>query len=426
MNFSKLMEQADDTIHHTIQPTSQRSPQSRSMVGSSYYTVNDISPNDLFMDSFTSSTHSTTTTANNNNIQSNNKSAIRSSNQSNSISNLTNTQQMKNRTRNITVNQTTPNSFMVSLPISYQTTIQQVMDVISNPNLLHEWCQPISAICMAEHKGGSSLDSLSTNGTNGTNGTPRVSSPTQYWDGENGDEFHKYHQVGSYQSPSLINENTCSDGSSGGENGGDVIIRSAEEEEALHRASLNTSREEHDGEWIQVTTTGALNPPPSHYSNPLTTCVVNSRALLGFPCNGNVTMFVERNRNQVGMTIGPFKGGTMLSHTMTVNQVYTNGGEGEESRSHSTIVDGSSSASMISPSYIELVDHVKVYSNGEVGSGGGGDISCFCFNEIQHLIQEWTVPDIEGYIDQTVMSLEQLRDYVECGGERNVHRYTMQ
>merc|ERR1712038_83099 len=121
---------------------------------------------------------------------------------------------------------------------------------------------------------------------------------------------------------------------------------------------------------------------------------------------------------------------------MTVTQVCNNNnGGGGTGVGEGSNIGGSSSSSFLSSStsssYIELVDHVKVYSNKDAEEGieggvGGGDVSCFCLNEIQHLIQEWSVPDIEGYIDQTVMSLEQLRDYVEFGGQRNVHRYTMQ
>lgn len=95
-------------------------------------------------------------------------------------------------------------------------------------------------------------------------------------------------------------------------------------------------------------------------------------------------MFIERSKAQVGLSIGPFKGGTILSHTITVLEIR---GENDECS-------------------ITLVDDVKILDKDEEYRK-----FCSCFEMIQ-----WSPPSVDGYMDQTIKSLENLRSLVQSRG----------
>jgi hypothetical protein len=103
-----------------------------------------------------------------------------------------------------------------------------------------------------------------------------------------------------------------------------VITRSSEgARNAENRTSSSLSsdqqrmRAEYEGEWIEGTTTDLISPP-----SPSSCLYSTSKAMwnyVGFPTNyGTVSMFVERQRGRVGLTVGPFAGDVTVSHTLTV------------------------------------------------------------------------------------------------------------
>eukprot|EP00568_Trieres_chinensis_P004433 CAMPEP_0183304190 /NCGR_PEP_ID=MMETSP0160_2-20130417/9367_1 /TAXON_ID=2839 ORGANISM="Odontella Sinensis, Strain Grunow 1884" /NCGR_SAMPLE_ID=MMETSP0160_2 /ASSEMBLY_ACC=CAM_ASM_000250 /LENGTH=114 /DNA_ID=CAMNT_0025467199 /DNA_START=17 /DNA_END=357 /DNA_ORIENTATION=+ len=74
---------------------------------------------------------------------------------------------------------------------------------------------------------------------------------------------------------------------------------------------------QYDGEWVEV-----MTPPLTPPSGALASCTSKFMdgfwSCLGFPQHGSVTMFIERPRNQVGLTVGPYAGGVVAAHTITV------------------------------------------------------------------------------------------------------------
>jgi hypothetical protein len=103
-----------------------------------------------------------------------------------------------------------------------------------------------------------------------------------------------------------------------------VITKSSEgANNAENRTSSSLSsdqrrmRANYEGEWIEATTTDLISPP-----SPSSCLYSTSKAMwnyVGFPANyGTVSMFVERQRGRVGLTVGPFAGDVTASHTLTV------------------------------------------------------------------------------------------------------------
>ena len=107
-------------------------------------------------------------------------------------------------------------------------------------------------------------------------------------------------------------------------------------------------------------------------------------------------MFIERNKAQVGLSISPFKGGAILSHTITVLEIRGENGE----------------------CTITLIDDVKILDRDEEHRK-----CCSCFDMIQ-----WAPPSVDGYMDQTIKSLENLRCLVQSRGimasARNSNTFT--
>jgi hypothetical protein len=98
-----------------------------------------------------------------------------------------------------------------------------------------------------------------------------------------------------------------------------LVITSSSEgaHDAANRSDSSPGRQ-YEGEWIEATT-GSLTSPPGYASY-----VYGGSKLvmenLGFCSYGKVTMFVERPRGQVGLTVGPFIGGVTISHTISVHE----------------------------------------------------------------------------------------------------------
>jgi len=260
-------------------------------------------------------------------------------------------QENKNITREtITSRRKCLRSFEVAVPMPQHHTVREVMDVLSNPDLLRIWYEPVNALTVTDRKGG----------------PLPAASPPFYSDG-------LVNNIGTYRNPSFEEKEEYDEGD------GDVIIRSAAEEKLM---ITDKQREQHDGEWIQASTTTLISPYA--HTNILARSFESSRAAIGFPTCGDISMFIERNKAQVGLSIGPFKGGTILSHTITVLEVR---GENDECS-------------------ITLIDDVKILDKDEEYRK-----FCSCFEMIQ-----WAPPSVDGYMDQTIKSLENLRSLVQSRG----------
>lgn len=73
---------------------------------------------------------------------------------------------------------------------------------------------------------------------------------------------------------------------------------------------------EYEGEWIEGTTTALESPHDGiGWLYEVAQSILHS---LGFASYGKITMFVERRRGQVGLTVGPFMGGIFAAHTIRV------------------------------------------------------------------------------------------------------------
>jgi len=210
-------------------------------------------------------------------------------------------------------------SFEVSVLLggSSPCTVDDVMDVISNADLLSLWCDPIETLIVISNS--------------------------------------------SDDSPMAVNVNTNAN--------------------AARMSPDRTDPEsvrEYEGEWIEATTS-VLESPSTSLS-----FIFNAgqRLLesLGFASYGRITMFVERRRGHVGLTIGPFHGGIHASHTIHVSEDTNNSGS------------------------IRIVDRVRLTRDEEVlpliGFLGYGVVgSC-----LSHCL----LPSIVGYVDQVTTSMARL------------------
>jgi hypothetical protein len=107
---------------------------------------------------------------------------------------------------------------------------------------------------------------------------------------------------------------------------------------------------------------------------------------LGLASYGKVTMFVERPRGQVGLTVGPFSGGIYVAHTISI------------------VEDGN---------LLKVVDRVRLTKeNDELGFASmffcGG---CGVFDSLNRCL----LPTVAGYMEQAESSLARLRMLCENG-----------
>jgi hypothetical protein len=56
----------------------------------------------------------------------------------------------------------TSNSFQLCVPLSSHVSVRDAIDVIANPDLMRFWCEPITALVVTDHKGGSTISSSSS------------------------------------------------------------------------------------------------------------------------------------------------------------------------------------------------------------------------------------------------------------------------
>jgi hypothetical protein len=162
-----------------------------------------------------------------------------------------------------------------------------------------------------------------------------------------------------------------------------ALVVTNSSEEAGDNREAERGRE-YQGQWIEATT-GSLESPPSNVGY-----VYNAGRFilenLGLASYGKVTMFVERPRGQVGLTVGPFSGGIYVAHTISI------------------VEDGN---------LLKVVDRVRLTKeNDELGFASmffcGG---CGVFDSLNRCL----LPTVAGYMEQAESSLARLRMLCENG-----------
>jgi hypothetical protein len=164
-----------------------------------------------------------------------------------------------------------------------------------------------------------------------------------------------------------------------------LVVTKSSEEAGDHREA--EQGREYEGQWIEATT-GSLESPPSNVGY-----VYNAGRLilenLGLSSYGKVTMFVERPRGQVGLTVGPFSGGVYAAHTISI------------------VEDGN---------LLKVVDRVRLTkAEDELGFASmffcGG---CGVFDSLNRCL----LPTVVGYMEQVESSMARLRVLCENGQTR--------
>jgi len=211
-------------------------------------------------------------------------------------------------------------SFEVSMLLGSQCTVDDVMRIIGNADLLRLWCDPIETLIVTNASDGS----LAASGSDAETEARR------------------------------------SAGDSGGERG-----------------------REYEGEWIEATTT-ALGSPPSSVGF-LYSAGQKILESMGIASYGRITMFVERRRGQVGLTVGPFHGGVHASHTISVAQDPTNGGK------------------------VKVVDRVRLIRDEQEVSLA----SFFWCGAFESCLSRCVLPSVVGYLSLVTTSMARLRLLVE-------------
>eukprot|EP00545_Synedropsis_sp_CCMP1620_P002598 CAMPEP_0119005658 /NCGR_PEP_ID=MMETSP1176-20130426/1851_1 /TAXON_ID=265551 /ORGANISM="Synedropsis recta cf, Strain CCMP1620" /LENGTH=488 /DNA_ID=CAMNT_0006957493 /DNA_START=62 /DNA_END=1528 /DNA_ORIENTATION=+ len=159
-----------------------------------------------------------------------------------------------------------------------------------------------------------------------------------------------------------------------------IVTRSSEGSRSATNRKEQTTGREYDGEWIEATTS-TLSSPHKHASKAyqLGQYIWSH---LGFPSYGKITMFVERQRGQVGLTMGPFAGNLTAFHTISIIEC-----------------DG----------FVKIVDRVRVARDEEDHS------SLVCCCGLCDVMQRCFMPKLDGHIEQSVASLTRLRVMIENG-----------
>lgn len=80
--------------------------------------------------------------------------------------------------RAIALSDVTTDSFKLCVELSPTISVRDVVDVIANPDMLRFWCEPISALVVTDHKGGSALSMTPLN--NNDDGRKKLKSNESY------------------------------------------------------------------------------------------------------------------------------------------------------------------------------------------------------------------------------------------------------
>lgn len=140
---------------------------------------------------------------------------------------------------------------------------------------------------------------------------------------------------------------------------------------AAARDETSSNDRLYDGEWIEATTTELVPPCTSSCFSSTKKAMWN---YVGFPSSfGTISMFVERKRGRVGLSIGPFDGDVTVSHSILVtNMKITN-----------------------------TVTLSRAVSSTEVFCG------------LFECLESFFLPTLKGYTDQVVSSMIRLRLLIE-------------
>eukprot|EP00979_Chaetoceros_neogracilis_P007533 scaffold1593_cov231-Chaetoceros_neogracile.AAC.6 len=247
-------------------------------------------------------------------------------------------------------------SFQVSVAVD-NVALREAMDVVCNPDLLRLWLESIDALVVTDHKGGK-----------GSKTEHSSSDVTQLM----------------YEEPSIEDL------------GDSVIVPPAlpvKKSPLTRSIERSKDREEYDGEWI-VASTSEIIPPSSHI-NLVEGCVRKTREMFGFNQYGSVSMFIERNLNQVSFTVGPYKGDVSLSHKIMFRDL--------DSGRHG----------------VRIIDQVKIVKADEIDGGENDMILCSCLESMKDVLSTWFEHSVDGYVEQTQRSLMNLIDLIDRGGENS-------
>mmetsp|Transcript_16093 Transcript_16093/g.23683 ORF Transcript_16093/g.23683 Transcript_16093/m.23683 type:complete len:422 (+) Transcript_16093:123-1388(+) len=160
-----------------------------------------------------------------------------------------------------------------------------------------------------------------------------------------------------------------------------VVTRSSEGSRSATNRTESTSDREYDGEWVEATTPELLRP--SSHSGTFYEIGQHIWSNLGFPSYGKITMFVERQRGQVGITMGPFPGGLTAFHTIRATEC---------------------------SGYVKVMDRVRIGNEDQQSS------NICCCNNIYEGVKRCFMPrQLDGHKEQAVASITRLRIMVENG-----------
>jgi hypothetical protein len=212
-------------------------------------------------------------------------------------------------------------SFQVCMVLEENSryTVDDVMEIISNADLLSLWCDPIESLIVTSNSSGNNSSTMS------------------------------------------MDDNTQFNG----------------EAERGHLSDEHTRPREYEGEWIEATTSALVSP--SGFILSIFQSVLEN---LGCASYGRITMFIERRRGHIGLTVGPFHGGIHASHSINVEML---GGR------------------------IKIVDRVRLTRDND----GESDFSMSYLFGCTPCLTHCLFPSVVGYMDQVTTSLARLRVLLE-------------
>lgn len=254
-------------------------------------------------------------------------------------------------------------TFETSLHIYSSCSVQDVMDIVGNPDLLRLWCEPVRTLVV-------------TRSSEGARSAIQRAEPGR------GDR-----EV-SYLLTSLMGLRFKFHGTT---NLSEFPTRDTSRSQfqnfkfsPFFRRRVVLSFVQYDGEWIEATTS-TLTDPIKQTSTvyQLGQFLWNN---LGFPSYGKLTMFVERQRGQIGLTMGPFAGDMTAFHTIS-------------------IVDGGG--------FIKIVDRVRIARDDNDNHTHAAVVCCCGLCDV---VQRCFMPSkLNGHMDQSEASMARLRVMVENG-----------
>eukprot|EP00536_Pseudo-nitzschia_multiseries_P007952 jgi/Psemu1/305337/fgenesh1_kg.192_\ len=230
---------------------------------------------------------------------------------------------------NIQTNIESDDSFEISLSLGENSrcTVDDVMDVISNTDLLSLWCDPVGTLIVTSN----SSNNSSSNG--------------------------------------IVDE-----------------IRSDMGRNCSFGDGTEKTRE-YEGEWIEATTS-TLESPSCSFGSILG---LGQSILQGLGCTsyGRVTIFTERRRGHIFLTIGPFHGGIYASHSIFVSLEDTDKNQGR----------------------IRIVDRVRLTRGDDNEEPLSVEKIFGC--SVMSRVSECFFPSVVGYVGQMTTSMERLRILLE-------------